>query len=385
MLPEPTTSQTIKRLPLSINIDLFLKVVPGLFMIAFLIMGALSVLTRPVTYEMQGGSWLNGEAALAYEAHFNESLPLRQAYIDTWGIIEYSLFNQANDGVLVGSDGWLFTSEEFAYYPDEAAAISEKITLISKFKEVLAAQDIDLVITLVPSKTSIYPEHLGRYNVPDYVTTRYDRELEAIEAAGIDVIDLRPALFDVKQEGLGYFKTDTHWTPLGAAAAAKEIARALQEKGYELPFGSNSFVTNPADSLTQHEGDLIPFIPLGVLKEQLAPAREPLQEVVTVQTNVGLFADTSTPVTLVGTSYSGDSRWNFAGALKEALGMHVLNAGLVGQGEVVPMEAYLASENPVENKPELVIWQLSERGFPMTAEAEADSALTANAAMTEAK
>jgi len=373
MLPEPNTSQTqsLRPLSLGLRLEFILKALPAVFMISFLAVGSLSVFLKNTTYSFTPtGSWINGQAAAAYEAHFNENLPFKDAYISTWGIIEYMLFNQAREGALLGDEGWFFTSEEFSYYPNEAQAIAEKLAYISEVKEQLAAQDIDLVVTLVPSKASIYPEFLGRFGLPDYVQQRYDLELQALRDAGVPSIDLRSALKDAKSQGDVFFKTDTHWTPLGAKAAASEIAQEMQALGFDLPFAESSFVTNPKESLTLHEGDLMKFLPLGFLKKQFGPLAEPLQEATTVQTNVGLFADTSRPVTLVGTSYSGDEKWNFAGALKESLGMNVLNAALVGRGEIVPMQEYLASENPTVNKPQVIIWQLSDRGFPMAAAVE---------------
>ena len=51
----------------------------------------------------------------------------------------------------------------------------------------------------------------------------------------------------------------------------------------------------------------------------------------------GLFGTQTIPVTLVGTSYSADERWNFTGALQTALGADVLNLATEGRGPLPPM------------------------------------------------
>lgn len=362
--PSPTTTQVLRRLPSRINAALFLTYLPGLFMLLILLLGIVFVLLNSSTYQWPGGSLIKGEATARYEKQFNEQLAFKESFISTWGIIDYALFKQGRDGVLTGTEGWFFTSEEFTYYADEATALAEKLAYIVQVRDELAAQGIDLVITLVPAKARVYPEYLGRFPMPDYVQARYDLELAALEEVGIKTIDLRPALLKAKSEGQVFFKTDTHWTPLGAKTAAQALAQDLEARGFALPFGESSFATEEA-GMMKLEGDLMKFLPLGRLKAQLSPVSEQLPVLSTAQTNLGLFADNSRPVTLVGTSYSADERWNFVGALKESLGMNVLNAALVGRGEVKPMQDYLASDNPVVNKPNLVIWQLSERGFPM--------------------
>ena len=386
MLPEPSTSttptsttststtststtQVLKRLPLRINVSLFLSYLPGFFMLLVLLLGIIFILLSPSTYQWPGGSFFKGEATARYEQQFNEHLPFKEGFISTWGILDYLLFKQGREGVLAGREGWFFTTEEFTYYPDEAAALADKLAYIVEVRDTLAAQGIELVVTLVPAKARVYPEYLGRFSLPDYAYTRYDRELAVLKTAGVQAIDLRPALLGAKSEGQVFFKTDTHWTPLGAKAAAQALAQELQVMGFDLPFGESSFSTKE-EGQTELEGDLMKFLPLGLLSEQLSPEKETLVTLSTAQTNLGLFADNSRPVTLVGTSYSADERWNFVGALKESLGINVLNAAMVGRGEIKPMQDYLASDNPLVNKPKLLIWQLSERGFPMSIDEE---------------
>lgn len=366
-MSEITNTQAAKPNPFKLNLKFFLKVLPGIFLILFLFIGTLSIFLKRSTYKLPSeGSWINGEAAAKYEKQFDESLPLKDAYISTWGIIEYTLFKGGREGVLIGKDGWLFTNEEYSYYEDEKAAIAEKINYIKKVQGTLGAEGSELVIVIVPAKARIYSEYSGKYLLPNYVQGRYKREMSALKEANIQTIEVEKALLAAKSQGQLYYKTDTHWTPLGANVVAKAIAKELKQASYSLPFEQNTFVTKTLSEGT-FMGDLTKFIPLGVLKPYLGSKPENLPEFATVQTNLNLFADNTIQITLVGSSYSGDARWNFSGALKEALGMNIMNVAKVGQGEILPMENYLANEF-LEHKPKLVIWQISERGFPMSLE-----------------
>jgi alginate O-acetyltransferase complex protein AlgJ len=74
-----------------------------------------------------------------------------------------------------------------------------------------------------------------------------------------------------------------------------------------------------------------------------------------------LFSDNTPIVTLVGTSYSADPKWNFEGYLKEYLQTDVLNAAEQGLGPFETMKKYLQNESFLKTPPKLVIWEIPER------------------------
>ncbi|MBX9755308.1 MAG: alginate O-acetyltransferase, partial [Pseudomonadaceae bacterium] len=81
-----------------------------------------------------------------------------------------------------------------------------------------------------------------------------------------------------------------------------------------------------------------------------------------------LFSDSQVPVALVGTSYSANPRWNFLGALRQALGSDVLNYAEDGHGPLLPMLKYLQSAGLKDSPPQLVIWEFPERYLPMSSD-----------------
>jgi len=75
-----------------------------------------------------------------------------------------------------------------------------------------------------------------------------------------------------------------------------------------------------------------------------------------------LLGDAETPeVALVGTSYSAQPRWNFHGALQEALQQDVGNYAKEGLGPFAPMFEYLKSADFAQAPPRLVVWEIPER------------------------
>ena len=66
-------------------------------------------------------------------------------------------------------------------------------------------------------------------------------------------------------------------------------------------------------------------------------------------------------MTLVGTSYSANTNWNFEGFLKEYLETDVLNMADQGLGPLVVMDKYLENDAWKNSPPRLVIWEMPER------------------------
>ena len=153
----------------------------------------------------------------------------------------------------------------------------------------------------------------------------------------------------------------------GAELVASTLATEAELLGFSS-FKTEDFATIEQETI-DHEGDLLSFIPLGKFRH-IGPKPDKLTKLQTTKrgdlgNGLGLFGNTSIPITLVGTSYSANPLWNFEGALKEALGADVLNVADEGEGPTVPMVNYLKSEAFLETPPELIIWEIPERFLPV--------------------
>jgi alginate O-acetyltransferase complex protein AlgJ len=338
----------------------------GWFLALFLAASLVLSLTNPALFRMPDEPWLDGSLTAALqEAYDNESHLLGPA-TTVWGVVEYALFRQGRDGVLVGSDGWLFSSEEFDYPFDPEQGertLAANLAAIAQVDARLADDDIRLVVALLPAKARVYPERLGRYRLPAGPAERYEQALQALRRGGVTTVDLLGALERAKASNRVFLRTDTHWTPIGAAVAAEAVAAEIAALGPFEWLHETAFATRPEEP-RPHRGDLAGFLPLGPFYDAIGPEDErlvPLNTAPVSGAKSDLFAAVELPVTIVGTSYSQDARWNFAGLLRQALGSDVLVAAQRGGGPYLPMLDYLQGDAYRAAPPEVVVWEIPER------------------------
>ena len=332
---------------------------PGLFLLATVLIGGVAAVTSKGTRTYPTGQdVVTGKAAHAYETGLDAGVPFRDPAVTLWGTVNYRLFDEAREGAVVGTDGWLYTTEEFQTSPKDAAEIAGKLTYIRQVRDELKAQGSQLIVALLPAKVRVYPEHLGSHRVPKVKAGQYQAFRKNVEALGVPAPDLSAVLTAAKTQGDVFVRTDTHWTPLGAKVVAEQLAVTVHDRLPTLELPAATFQTKPSNTATP--GDLLRYLPLPKGTGPQAPKVQ-----VTITTKLGdggsLLGDEPVAVTLVGTSYSAIKTWNFDGALKQALGTDVLNVADEGQGPIVPMRVYLESQTLKDNPPKLVVWEIPER------------------------
>ena len=308
---------------------------------------------------------LNGKLAQSFEKHYDQAFSLKAFGTNLWAAIDYSLFEEGRPGVVVGRGDWLFTDEEFkpATQPRQ---VQDNWALIEAVQAELKRRDIELVLLLLPAKARMYPEQLGRAQPVAAHSQLYSQALARMQDESLPGPDLLPVWRQAKLQAPIFLRTDTHWTPYGAEVAAQSLAAYLFERGSLQP-GDERFVTAPGKTQT-HKGDLLSFLPLEPYFAGLQPPSEPLQQRQTALADgqddssaAALFDEQPPSLALVGTSYSANPKWNFAGALKQALGSDLLNFAEDGHGPLVPMLRLLQSD-PAQNAGlRLVIWEFPER------------------------
>lgn len=308
---------------------------------------------------------LNGKLAHAFEQHYDKAFPLKAFGTNLWAALDYSLFGEGRPGVVVGRGNWLFTDEEFkpATLPRQA---QDNWALIEAVQAEFKRRDIQLVLLLLPAKARLYPEQLGSDRPVAAQNRLYPQAMQRMQQGRVAGPDLLPAWQQAKLQAPVFLRTDTHWTPFGAEVAAQSLAAYLFAQGRLQP-GNERFVTEPGKTLT-HKGDLLSFLPLEPYFAGLQPPSEPLQQRQTSpaaepadSSADALFAEQQAELALVGTSYSANPKWNFIGALKQALGSDVLNYAEDGHGPLVPMLRLLQRGSEHTAGLRLVLWEFPER------------------------
>jgi alginate O-acetyltransferase complex protein AlgJ len=333
--------------------------------------GAAMTLADPALRAGQGlapgpaaGKLLDGGWTRAYERRFEEGLTVRGPAVSFWALLRYGLFAEGDRGVLIGRDGWLFSAEEFQEARELEASLRVDGAEVREVRRELAGRGVRLVVALVPAKARVYPDKLGRYALPAGVADRY-RKLQALLAGlGVPAPDLLAPLRKARQRGEVFLRSDTHWTPLGAGAAADALAGAVSGLLSEAGSPRTRFASSQGPP-QEYRGDLLNFLPLGPFLERLGPRPDIVRPRLTasVEAPAGLFDQPAIPVVLVGTSYSAGELWNLEGALKTALDADVLNVAKEGQGPLAPMRALLAGSVLEEVRADVVVWEIPERYF----------------------
>ncbi|WP_068115978.1 alginate O-acetyltransferase AlgX-related protein [Tropicimonas marinistellae] len=302
----------------------------------------------------QGG--VTGEIDIVYR----DRLPHRDPSVGLVGALRYAILGEGRDGVVVGRDDWLFTSEEFRFADDAPVSMEETVARMAEMRVELAAVGSELVVLPLPAKVDIERRHGIDSDVSQRSAAEYDAFLSALSNGGLTAVDVRAAYGDGRTPRK-FFRTDTHWTPDTAEQVAFHVA-ATQE----VPAGEMQFEKEIGEPET-FQGDLVSF----VTSDRLAPVvgLEPERVTPYIARAQGsdagvldLFADDGGPdLVLIGTSYSANPAWSFAEALKIALGRDVLNHAAEGQGPVRPMQEFLAAMRAGDSVPELVIWEFPIR------------------------
>lgn len=306
-------------------------------------------------------SLVQGKTMLEIERGFEDEFFARDDLIGLWGAVQYGLLKSGGKKVVVGRDGWLFTTEEFERGRSEKIAEQRIANLAGKINKFLQSKGIKLVVVLVPAKARIYSEYLGRIDYPQSKDSVYDRFRQTMIADGIIVPDLASLYMVEKKKNPLYLRLDTHWTPEGARLAAEQVAVVSKD----VIFDSSSF-REVSGQFVEVEGDLEKYIKTGWFSSIFSPPRDSIlrthvEKTGRVDSEADLFGEESIPVVLVGTSYSAIDKWNFEGALKMALQADVLNLADEGQGPLEPMAKFIKDTDFNTTPAKLVVWEIPER------------------------
>ena len=299
--------------------------------------------------------WRDGSASAEIEDNILESLAFLKTMAEGYQILRHKIFNEGSAGVIIGKNGWLLSNEEFIPDPKRADRLLETNmkSIITTIKE-LEAKNIQVLIALLPDKSRILKQHLPAADKSIHARQRYDRLQEMFLQAEIHAPDLRP-IFRQQPEAM-FFQSDTHWTNLGSAYIAKSLSDIIRLQHSSLvdqvPYEKK------ASTFETFQGDLAKFVP------ETAKIPQETFESLNIQRtkdDFGLFDTENTDITLIGTSFSADTRWGFADSLRLNLQSSVDNLAEKGQGIFTPVQKLINEGYFEATPPKLLIWEIPER------------------------
>lgn len=171
-------------------------------------------------------SFFNGEYGEKFETYTADQFPLRNNFISLKSYSELFLNKKENNGVYIGKDGYFL--QDFKEPDIELAYRNAKY--ISDF-----AEEFNVSLLLAPTATKVLEGKLPPYSTP-YDEGAYIEEFKNALSKKVNFIPVLDQLKAHPSEYL-YYKTDHHWTTLGAYYAYESFCKSI---GIE-PLALNAF------------------------------------------------------------------------------------------------------------------------------------------------
>jgi len=281
---------------------------------------------------------------------------------------QWRLFGDAGEKGLAGKEGWFFYRPGVQYLVEPCPDLDEPLRAITAFRDALAERGIRLVVVPAPGKASVYPERLSRRasGAVRPVHAHTERLVEALQAAGVDVVDLFELCAEAKDEDTGealYLAQDTHWSPEGMRLAADAVARRLLDSG-AVQHGSTVYDLRPAP--IRRRGDVIGMMQAPGVERRIEPAEVLCTQVIRRDSGEPYADDPRSEVLVLGDSFlriyerDDPGSGGFVAHLARALSMPL--ASIVNDGG-----ASTLVRQQLSGKPELlfgkkvVVWEFVER------------------------
>ena len=141
-----------------------------------------------------------------------------------------------SDQVLVGRNGWLYTTDSGVINDHRGAnpftreQLEQWRQTLDARHDWLEARGVRYVVIFTPNKHTVYPEHLPGSITRVSGLTRLDQLVAYLQAhSQVPIIDVRDGLMDAKDQYRLYHRTDTHWNEIGAYHAYRQIMGVINQ------------------------------------------------------------------------------------------------------------------------------------------------------------
>lgn len=180
---------------------------------------------------------VEGRYTEKYEKYVEDQFTLRNSWIGIKSTVDRFLGKKEENGVFLGKDDYLI--EDFK--KPEEKNLQETIKAMNNFSE--KYKGINQYALIAPNSVSVLKDKLPK-NAPVEDQKAYIEELKSSLNSNIKFIDIYNTLESHKNEYI-YYRTDHHWTTLGAyyafLDAAKEMGITPKENYYDIETVTDEF------------------------------------------------------------------------------------------------------------------------------------------------
>lgn len=176
---------------------------------------------------------VSGEFTSEFDTYMSDQFVLKDNWVGLKSDIERLLIKGKNNNVYFGKDGYLL--EEFL---TEGNYFDRNLEAINSFYEKMP--NLLTTVMLIPTAVKIYEDKLPMF-APTYDQSLMLNEAEA--ELNVELIDAFSVLKAHRDEYI-YYKTDHHWTTLGAFYVYQALMNTLGEQPYSLDSFAIETVSN---------------------------------------------------------------------------------------------------------------------------------------------
>ena len=163
------------------------------------------------------GNFFNGQFMRDFETYTTDQFIGRDAWVDLKARTERALGKKENNNVYFADNDTLITR----FDQPAADRVTENLNYVNKFVENV---DIPVVFSLIPTQACIWADRLPE-GAPNASQTDLMAQAQGA-VTGATWADVYPPLMEHKDEDI-FYRTDHHWTSLGAYYGYTGLASAL--------------------------------------------------------------------------------------------------------------------------------------------------------------
>lgn len=238
-----------------------------------------------------------------------------------------------------------------------------------ELKQYLDSLNVQLLVVPIPVKEEVYADKIVSGTPSDLCVNVNGREfIREMLAAGIDVLDLYPALVAARSSDdpphYSYQRYDTHWALPGMLAAMEQLASRVTQYSWYGESGAQPGSLVMKDTVVLREGDLVAHLPDA---EKSKYAADTLAGMKIYKGDQAYKGGKNAPILLMGDSFTGvfesvDQKSGGPGSLLAyATGLDVQVATSWGGGPGV-RSRMMKMKKDMQSK-RLVIYMMTARDF----------------------
>ncbi|KEH98855.1 hypothetical protein Z962_10020 [Clostridium botulinum C/D str. BKT12695] len=214
----------------------FLSILMIVFVMAMFVINSVSkekrfseaenrVLQNKPTYSFE--KLKSGKFTQEYEKYITDQFAFRNFWVGVKSSSDKLLGKKDNNGVYLGSNGYLLEKPTKV----DKDLLEDNIESINEFAKRNPKCEVNFL--LAPNSVDILKNRLPKYATPEDEKKIIDNVKENLDSKNLKFVDVYNDLNMHNKEYI-YYKTDHHWTTLGAYYAYKKLGDNLSYKPLEL-------------------------------------------------------------------------------------------------------------------------------------------------------